>query len=155
MTTGSATRHPLLLGANHDRPRLRRGRTSQQFDFRDGIGESLRRLDEKLLKKRGGARVGAGRKKGIPNGVGRLGLLRVPDNATAYEKKLAGLALRRVIDVMEMNASLEPHAVLKAAVRVREEICGPLVQRHEHAGPNGDAIAVNINIGARKGVSNE
>jgi hypothetical protein len=71
----------------------------------------------------------------------------VPDGASQESVELADRAQQRIIDVMEervgqFNASF----VLKAATRLREEICGPLATKVEHAGHDGGPLQVSINI---------
>lgn len=100
----------------------------------------------------GGAREGAGRTKGLKNMLGYgevkaldVANLRVPDDASEGAKTLAAMGLGRILDVMlERTSSWQAGHVLKAATRVREEVCGPLVQKVQHAGANGEALVVEI-----------
>lgn len=92
-------------------------------------------------RKNGGKRPGAGRKPGTPNTLAygevkaiKSAKLRLPDGADEQSQLLAGRSLQRIVDVMEGRVSyLEAGAVLKAATRIREEVCGPLTQKQEIA----------------------
>ena len=92
---------------------------------------------------RGGARPGAGRPKGSglspkvrpTSKMIRAAGYRVPDDAPPEMRALADRALQRMTDVME--ECVEPPAapsVLKAAVAVREEVCGPVEKRIQISG---------------------
>jgi hypothetical protein len=89
----------------------------------------------------GGKREGAGRPKnaksvlvyGEAKAIKAAGL-RVPDSATEAERALADRAQQRIIDVMEEEVGgFSATPVLKAAVHLREEICGPMKQKVEHS----------------------
>lgn len=103
-------------------------------------------------KPMGGSRKGAGRAKGNKNMLGYgevkaldVAGLRVPDDASEGAKTLAAMGLGRIMDVMlERVSSFQAGSVLKAATRVREEVCGPLVQKVQHAGANGESLVVEI-----------
>lgn len=103
-------------------------------------------------KKHGGRRSGAGRKPGskntLPQGyVATLKAsgLRVPPNATEAERELADVALSRMVDVMmEQVHHKGAYSVLSAARAVREEVCGPVAQKHEHSGEGGGPLEVVI-----------
>lgn len=75
----------------------------------------------------------------------RVSRLRVPEGAPEAHGFLADTALGRIIDVM-MEQVTGPDAgnVLKAATRIREEVCGPLAQKHEVAGEGGGPLVVEI-----------
>ncbi len=101
---------------------------------------------------RGGKRPGAGRPAGSRNALGygeakavHACKLRLPKDATPEAEYLAQRALQRIVDVMEGQVSfLEAGAVLKASTRVREEVCGPLAQKLEHAGPDGGQLVIEV-----------
>lgn len=107
-------------------------------------------------KPRGGRRDGAGRASGSLNALGygevkaiKSTRLRLPESASPEEEHLAGRALQRLVDVMEERvSSFQSRAVLSAATRLREEICGPLAQKHEVAGKDGEALSIHIDLGA-------
>lgn len=102
--------------------------------------------------KHGGKREGAGRPAGSKN-VLELGAvraikaarLRVPETVTPEAADLADRAQQRIIDVMEEQVHFtSAPSVLKAATRIREEICGVLSQRHEVTGRDGGALVVEV-----------
>lgn len=106
----------------------------------------------------GGARPGAGRPKGsrnaLPYGavqaVAALNL-RIPEGTPPAAKELADKAFARVVDVLEEVVDFrQAGAVLKAASMIREEICGPIAQKHEVAGKDGQALSISIDLGAGK-----
>lgn len=76
--------------------------------------------------------------------------LRVPENAPEAAKALANRAFERVVDVLEEGVDFrQAGAVLKAATMVREEICGPMAQKHEVAGKDGGALVIEVHkVGA-------
>jgi hypothetical protein len=93
----------------------------------------------------GGARPGAGRPAGTPNAL-PLGAvkaiqslrLRVPADASEAAKELADRALQRVADVMNCKVtSKQANSVLKAAIHIREEVCGPVTRKIEVEGKIG------------------
>ena len=96
---------------------------------------------DKPRGKNGGRRPGAGRPKGSTNALGygeakavHACKLRLPKDATPEAEYLAQRALQRIVDVMEGGVShLESGSVLKAATRLREEVCGSLTQKVEHS----------------------
>lgn len=100
----------------------------------------------------GGARPGAGRPEGTSNALpyGTVQAikalnLRVPEGASDAAKALANRALERVVDVLEEAVDYrQSGAVLKAATMVREEICGPMAQKHEVAGKDGAALVIEV-----------
>ncbi len=85
----------------------------------------------------GGARPGAGRKPGTPNVLPRGAVkalkvcgLRVPKEVAPEVRELADTALSRVTDVMMEKVSIRRvNSVLKSAIHVREEICGPVARQ--------------------------
>ena len=87
----------------------------------------------------GGRREGAGRPPGsrntLPYGAVqalRAQRLRVPADATPEEAEAAGYAFARVMDVLAGKVRSDKAAtVLKAAVFVREVICGPITRKVE------------------------
>ncbi len=102
---------------------------------------------------RGGKREGAGRKPG-PNTL-RYGevkalaacKLRLPADAPPEHEQLAAFGLERIIAVAAgVVPAFKAGATLKAATRIREEVCGPLPQRQEHTGKDGELLTVSINI---------
>lgn len=105
--------------------------------------------------KHGGKRPGAGRPAGSKNVLGfgevraiKAARLRVPETATAEAAELADRAQQRIIDVMEGSVHyMEAGNVLKAATRLREEICGPVAQKHEVTGKDGAPISFRIDLG--------
>lgn len=90
----------------------------------------------------GGSRPGAGRKPGSTNVLEygevkavKVAGLRVPVGAPQEVKALADRAQQRIIDAMECKVHyLDGNTVLKAATRLREEICGPLTQKVQVSG---------------------
>lgn len=98
-------------------------------------------------KPKGGAKPGAGRPKGALDTKPRapkLSLdsiramrLRLPPNATPEQATLAGDALATMVRVMRGQAGKDAFSRLKAALATREEICGPVTQRHEVGGIEG------------------
>ncbi len=109
-------------------------------------------------KPRGGKRPGAGRPEGSANTLGygevravKACRLRVPADATPEQAELADRALQRLVDVMEEKVFYQvAGTVLGAATRVREETCGPLKQKHELTGADGEPLSISINFGAPK-----
>jgi hypothetical protein len=65
--------------------------------------------------------------------------LRLPPNATPEQATLAGDALATMVRVMRGQAGKDAFSRLKAALATREEICGPVTQRHEVGGIEGGA----------------
>jgi hypothetical protein len=64
--------------------------------------------------------------------------LRVPDTAKPAERELADEALGLLVTVMRGGVHfMEAPTRLKAATRIREEICGPLATKVEHSGKDG------------------
>ncbi|RKH09007.1 hypothetical protein D7X74_30460 [Corallococcus sp. CA047B] len=106
----------------------------------------------------GGARPGAGRPKGTRNALPYGAVqaveavsLRVPASAEPAAKALADRAFQRVVDVLEERVGFQQAGhVLKAATIIREEVCGPLAQKLEHSGPDGQALSITIDLGAGK-----
>lgn len=102
----------------------------------------------------GGAREGSGRPEGSKNTLAygevkaiKAAGLRVPATATPEAKELADEALGIVADIMRGGVSyLTASHQLKAATRIREEVCGPLAQKLEHSGPDGGPLQVSIQI---------
>ncbi|WP_199741925.1 hypothetical protein [Corallococcus sp. CA047B] len=77
--------------------------------------------------------------------------LRVPASAEPAAKALADRAFQRVVDVLEERVGFQQAGhVLKAATIIREEVCGPLAQKLEHSGPDGQALSITIDLGAGK-----
>lgn len=100
----------------------------------------------------GGPRAGAGRPKGIKDGLEhgevkalRVSRLRVPAGASPEAAELADASLQRLVDVMleRVDPFMAGH-VLKSAIRLREEVCGPIAQKHEHTGADGGPLTVEI-----------
>ncbi len=91
---------------------------------------------------RGGRRIGAGRPHGSTEVLSRLEQralrtiaptgIRLPDGTPPEHAALADLAMQKICDVMteRVHPAMSP-SVLKAAVTVREEICGPVVKKIE------------------------
>lgn len=107
---------------------------------------------------KGGRREGAGRPLGSANTL-ELGevravkacKLRLPADATPEVEAVAERAFERLVDVMEGRVSyLEAGSILKAATRLREEACGPLLQKVEHTGKDGAPLVFNIDLGGKK-----
>lgn len=103
--------------------------------------------------RRGGKRTGAGRPKGSKNTLNygevaaiAAAKLRPPSpDAPPEVHQLAARALERIADVMEEKVwERQGRNVLAAATRIREEACGPIVQKVQHAGANGEALVVEI-----------
>lgn len=98
--------------------------------------------------KHGGKRSGAGRPRGSQNTLGygevkALGVarLKLPETASQGEADLAAVALGRIVDVMNGVVDFrQSGSVLKAATRIREEICGPLAQKYEMTGKDGGPV---------------
>jgi len=86
----------------------------------------------------GGKRLGAGRKPG-GNALGygevkaiRALRIRTPESLPEEAKELAGEAFEAVVRVMRREVQGRgTQDVLRAAAMVREEICGPITQKHE------------------------
>lgn len=105
-------------------------------------------------KAKGGARQGAGRPEGSFNALnlGEVGAvkaagLRVPATASPQERDLADECLDTITRVMRGQVSyLEAPVRLKASAVLREEICGPVAQKHELTGKDGERLRVSINI---------
>jgi hypothetical protein len=77
--------------------------------------------------------------------------LRVPEAAKPEARELADEALSLIVDVMRGGVHFtEAPTRLKAATRLREEICGPLDQKHIHQGPNGEALGFVFHLGDEK-----
>ncbi|WP_201756306.1 hypothetical protein [Corallococcus silvisoli] len=75
--------------------------------------------------------------------------LRVPEGASPAAKALADRAFARVVDVLEERVGFQQAGhVLKAATIIREEVCGPVAQKVQHSGPDGQALSINIDLGA-------
>lgn len=88
--------------------------------------------------------------KGAIQAVKALGL-RVPEGTDPALREVADRAFQRVVDVLEERVGFQQAGhVLKAATVLREEVCGPLAQTVKHTGPNGEALAINIDLGAGK-----
>ncbi len=100
----------------------------------------------------GGKRKGAGRLEGSKNTLGygevraiKVAKLRVPDNAPLEVVELADRAQQRIIDIMEGAVHhTQAGFVLKAAVHLREETCGPVAQKVQHQGADGGALTVKV-----------
>lgn len=101
---------------------------------------------------RGGRRPGAGRPPGskshgighnLPPGMGAIKkaedmmkeprlpkALRVPKDATEEEREVAEYGLQRILDVAAGRVhSRRAPAVLKGAIELRREVCGPIAQK--------------------------
>ncbi len=88
--------------------------------------------------KHGGARPGAGRPRGkaplARYEVKAIRALRIrtPESLPEQAKELAGEAFEAVVQVMRREVrGPGTQDVLRAAAMVREEICGPITQKHE------------------------
>lgn len=104
-------------------------------------------------RKRGGLRSPAGgRPPGAKSALGygevkaiKAAGLRVPDKAPQEHRELADEALERICDVMRGKVSyLDAGGVLKSAVHLRSEICGPVAQKVEASGPDGGPLEIVI-----------
>lgn len=96
-----------------------------------------RRTDNQL-----GGRAGPGR----PPGSGKGGLpadevhalkslrYRVPVDAPDLLADVAGEATHVILEVMRGAVEAYPHARLRAAARIRDEVCGPIVKKVEVTG---------------------
>lgn len=101
---------------------------------------------------KGGKREGAGRPEGVKNELdyGEVKAIaacrrRVPAEAPAEDVELADEALGHIAAVMRGQVHyLEAGSRLKAATRVREEVCGLLTQKLEHTGADGGPMVVEI-----------
>lgn len=70
---------------------------------------------------------------------------RVPDGTHPTLAAVAGEALEKIVSVMREEVGWQESAgVLKAATLVRQEVCGPLAQKHEVAGEGGGPLVVEI-----------
>lgn len=102
----------------------------------------------------GGKREGSGRPEGSANTLEygevraiKAAGLRVPEGAHPEARDLADEALGVIIKAMRGEISFVESGIRqKAAVRIREEVCGPLAQKHEHAGHDGGPLQVSINV---------
>lgn len=102
-------------------------------------------------KPHGGRREGAGRKAGTKNVLPKGAVaalkaagLRVPVGAPEGPRELADRALVRMAEVLEGKVYRDATAVLTAARAIREEVCGPVVKKLEHAGPEGAPLRIEI-----------
>lgn len=97
---------------------------------------------------RGGARQSAGRPLGSATGQTKAieaCRWRVPEGAPEEAKQLADWALQRVVDVTAGRVHYtESRAILSGATYLRTEVCGPIAQRVEHAGSDGNQLVVEI-----------
>lgn len=109
-------------------------------------------MDQPVTKpKRGGKRAGAGRPPGkaaLPYGASSAikGLRhRVPNGTPEPLAEVADEAFDAIVKVMRGEVHYtEAQTRLRAAKDVREEICGPVAQKHEVAGADGKPLAVSI-----------
>jgi hypothetical protein len=100
----------------------------------------------------GGKRAGAGRPVGIPETqprglckARRLCRLRVPADATPYERDLAQQALDAIVSVMNGEVPAEQQSgVLRAAIHLREELLGKPSQRLDLEGKGGFSLNVTV-----------
>jgi hypothetical protein len=72
---------------------------------------------------------------------------RVPEGTPAEIADIADEAFGTIVAVMRGQVpSFMGHAsaVLRASTYIREEVCGPVAQKLEHAGKDGEALAVTI-----------
>lgn len=110
-------------------------------------------------QRHGGRRPGAGRPKGAKNALPQGSVaalkaagLRVPSTASPEERELANVALSRMVDVMlEQVHPNSAYSVLTSSRAIREEICGPVAQKHEVAGKDGGALEVVIRDLSKEG----
>lgn len=118
------------------------------------MGKGSDRKHRSTGKAKGGKREGAGRTPGTPNTLKygevkavKVARLRVPESASDAAAALADRALQRIIDVMEEDVgAFKAGMVLKAATRIREEVCGPVAQKLNIAGADGGPLQVTIEI---------
>lgn len=102
----------------------------------------------------GGARKGAGHpggtnalRRGERPALAAAGL-RVPKDAPEGYRDLADEGLETIVAAMRGEFHFtEAGPRLKAATRIREEVCGPLLQKVEHSGKDGAALSFVINLG--------
>lgn len=102
----------------------------------------------------GGRRERAGRPVGSRNALPlnavqaiRALRYRVPAGTPEPLAEVAGEAFERVVAVMRGEVLPDVAAtVLKAATVVRHEVCGPLAQKLEHTGKDGEPLQVSIEI---------
>lgn len=97
---------------------------------------------------RGGRREGAGAKPGLPTfAIPALKSLRhrVPEGTPEELASIADRAFQQVVAVMEgVHLDAESATVLKAAATLREEICGPVAQKVQHQGANGEPLEIVV-----------
>lgn len=129
----------------------------------EDVKDSPKRTHRATGAPRGGERPGAGRPEGTQNvleygevrAVKAAGL-RLPKNVTAEHAALADEALETIVSIMrgkvkvnfeELAEGFRPVPVelqSRMAIRVREEICGPLAQKIQHTGANDGALEIHI-----------
>jgi hypothetical protein len=97
----------------------------------------------------GGRRPGAGRPFGALDRVprpthGQIATItrHIPADATPAERQAAIYGLQRLVELASDDDN--PTVAIKAAIRLRDEICGVLTQRHEVTGAGGGAITVEV-----------
>lgn len=105
--------------------------------------------------KRGGLRSPpGGRPRGSTNALPlgavsavKTAKLRVPEGTPEEHADLAEEAKDRIVDVMRERVHWQNASqVLKAATRVRDEICGPIAHKQEISGPNGEPIRLIVDM---------
>ncbi len=69
---------------------------------------------------------------------------RVPHGTPEEVATAADEAFGRIVDVMRGNVRKGAGDVLRAATAVRAEVCGPIVQKLEHTGADGQAMVVEV-----------
>lgn len=100
----------------------------------------------------GGARPGAGRPEGVnePLPRGTIAALkglrhRVPSGTPEVAADIADEAFSAIVDVMRGEFRRKgSREVLRAATALRAEVCGPIVQKLEHTGADGQALIVEV-----------
>lgn len=111
--------------------------------------------DPRPKRKHGGKRAGSGRKAGGANAL-PLGVVRtikslkhrVPEGTPDELADAAGEALELLASVMrgEVYDSSQAQARLRAAAMFREEVCGKVADKLQHAGEDGGPVRVSFNI---------
>lgn len=70
---------------------------------------------------------------------------RVPKDAHPELAAIANTALLKLVDVMNEKIHFSAaHGVLKAAAMVRHEVCGPLAERQELTGKDGESLNIRV-----------
>jgi hypothetical protein len=69
---------------------------------------------------------------------------RVPHGTPDTIADVADEAFGQIVEVMRGRVWKRPSEVLRAATAVRAEVCGPIVQKLEHTGADGQAMVVEV-----------